>query len=67
MLVDKTIRRRIETAGKTAQEETQADSPIPEIPETIDHPALDEERDGLYPIFSKINKNFEVLDPVDSS
>ena len=35
--------------------------------EIIDDEDVDEELAALYPIFSKLNKNFEVFEPMDSS
>ena len=67
MFVVKTIQQLEEAIGKNAQEVMIVGRQAPEILEAISRPAANEDSNPLYPIFSRLNKNFEVLELTDNS
>ena len=67
MFVVKTIQQLEEAIGRNAQEVMIVGSQAHEILKTINLPDADEDSAPLYPIFSSLNKNFEVFELIDNN
>lgn len=66
MFVVKTIQQLSEALEQNAQELMIIGQQAPEILEAINRPLSEQDRNPVYPILSRVNDNFEVLELIDN-